>query len=65
MVIGVVEPPQDLEIKSRMSTNDVIFSDGIENDYLEFNAGSIVKISPSPQTAYLIKNTLKGWILKQ
>jgi hypothetical protein len=32
----------------------VIFSDGIESDFLEFNSGSIARVSASKQRARLV-----------
>jgi hypothetical protein len=32
----------------------VIFSDGLESDFLEFNSGTIARISVSPQRANLV-----------
>lgn len=32
----------------------VIFSDGIENDFLEFNSGTIAEISIAPQRSKLV-----------
>jgi hypothetical protein len=37
-----------------MATNGVIFSDGIESDFLEFNSGGIARFSISPQRALLV-----------
>jgi hypothetical protein len=32
----------------------VIFSDGLESDFLEFNSGTIARIGVSPQRANLV-----------
>jgi NAD kinase len=45
LVFGRVHSEDTLIISSSMGENGVIFSDGIENDYLEFNSGVTVKIS--------------------
>ena len=37
-----------------MPTKGVIFSDGIESDFLNFNAGSIVEIRMADEKANLI-----------
>lgn len=45
VIFGRVTEEQPLVISSLMGENGVIFSDGIEKDYLEFNSGSTVTIS--------------------
>ena len=45
MVFGVITPEQPLVLNSYMAAHGVIFSDGIENDYLKFNAGHTVTIN--------------------
>ena len=37
-----------------MASNGVIFSDGVEADYLEFNSGAEVKLSTAPNKAMLV-----------
>ena len=37
-----------------MPTNGIIFSDGIEADYLEFNSGAELTFSTAPNKASLI-----------
>jgi NAD kinase len=44
VVFGQVSDQAPLEIESFMPERGVIFSDGIENDFLDFNAGSRVKV---------------------
>lgn len=39
LVFGSISEVRPLQIRSQMAENGVIFSDGIENDYLQFNAG--------------------------
>lgn len=53
---GVIKSQNHLTIESLMPTNGVIFSDGIENDFLKFNSGSIAKIGIAPETATLVEN---------
>ena len=48
---GLTEP---LKVTSRMARNGIIFSDGIESDYLEFNSGAELTITTAPQKAHLI-----------
>jgi hypothetical protein len=37
-----------------MESGGVIFSDGIEADYLSFNAGAIATIAPAKKKTYLV-----------
>jgi hypothetical protein len=39
LVFGHVDAGQPLKLRSRMPENGVIFSDGMEADYLRFTAG--------------------------
>jgi len=43
-----------LRVISQMATNGVIFSDGVEADYLEFNSGSELTVTTAPEPARLI-----------
>lgn len=54
MAAGVVSESTVLRLESLMPEQGVIFSDGIESDYLEFNSGVVAEISIAPQTARLI-----------
>jgi len=54
MVYGVIKPDQPLILDSYMADNGVIFSDGIENDYLKFNAGHAATINIANHKARLI-----------
>jgi hypothetical protein len=45
LVAGTIEPGQEMTIVSQMPENGVIFSDGIESDYLAFNSGAFATIS--------------------
>jgi NAD kinase len=54
LVIGHVAPNLPLEIHSRMPVNGVIFGDGMEWDFLEFNAGTRVEIGIAPQKTQLV-----------
>jgi hypothetical protein len=54
LVAGVVEEGDELVVGSQMPTCGVIFSDGIEADYLEFNSGTIARVSVSSQRAKLV-----------
>jgi len=37
-----------------MPENGVIFSDGIETDYIEFNSGTQALIAPADKKGYLV-----------
>src|SRR5262249_36010878 len=54
IVAGLLDRQKELIIESRMAVEGTIFSDGIENDFLSFNAGSIARIRPSSQKAHLV-----------
>ena len=51
---GVITKTNTLQIESNMPTKGVIFSDGIEHDFLKFNAGSSVEIGIAEEKANLI-----------
>lgn len=53
-VYGMVSKQQPLKIRSRMAEHGVIFSDGMQNDFLAFNAGVEVVISLSSDQGQLI-----------
>jgi hypothetical protein len=54
LVCGTLEAGSHLEIESMTPENGVIFSDGIESDNLEFNAGTIATIGVATQKAHLV-----------
>ena len=54
LVYGIITPEQPLTLASRMADNGVIFSDGVEADYLAFNAGSIATIGLAAKKARLV-----------
>ncbi|TGL77200.1 NAD(+)/NADH kinase [Leptospira yasudae] len=51
---GVLTEKFPLTIESLMPAGGVIFSDGIESDYLRFNSGSIATIGVSSESATLV-----------
>lgn len=53
LIVGNLQESDELVIESLMPERGVIFSDGIEDDYLEFNSGSIARISIASQQAKL------------
>ncbi len=54
MVFGQVMPGEELIITSHMPDYGVIFSDGIESDYLGFNSGFIARVGLAERKANLI-----------
>lgn len=54
MVAGIVEPGQEVVVESDMAADGVIFSDGVQSDYLEFNAGAAARIRTAPGKARLV-----------
>jgi NAD kinase len=54
IVFGQIEPGQTLTITSHMPDYGVIFSDGIEADYLAFNSGFIARVGLAERKAHLI-----------
>lgn len=56
---GIIQTPNHLTIESLMPTSGVIFSDGIEADFLAFNSGAIATIGIAQETANLVMNTKK------
>jgi NAD kinase len=55
LVSGVLVEDDKLTIESNMGERGVVFSDGVEADSVEFNAGSIVHIGLSQQSGWLLK----------
>jgi hypothetical protein len=54
IVAGLIEQGQEVVLESLMPSGGVIFSDGIESDYLEFNAGATGRARIAPQRAMLV-----------
>jgi hypothetical protein len=54
LVFGKVTPQQPLVIESQMSENGVIFSDGIEQDFIEFNSGTKATITLAKRKGRLV-----------
>lgn len=54
IVCGMIERESPLVIKSEMPENGVIFSDGVEADYLQFNAGAIATIGLAARQTNLV-----------
>jgi NAD kinase len=54
IVAGWIDADQEVVLESLMPSGGVIFSDGIEADYLEFNAGAVGRVRTAPQRAMLV-----------
>ncbi|MEW6731061.1 MAG: NAD+ kinase [Acidobacteriota bacterium] len=54
MVAGIVLTDEELILESFMPSGGVIFSDGIEADYLAFNSGTVAKIHTAREQARLV-----------
>jgi NAD kinase len=54
LVYGVVTKYKPLVITSQMADNGIIFSDGVEADYLAFNAGFRATIRVAEKKAHLV-----------
>lgn len=54
IVAGFIQQPQLLAITSQMPENGVIFSDGIESDFLTFGAGVTAKIEVAERVGQLV-----------
>ncbi len=54
LVYGAITPTRLLRVESRMPERGVIFSDGIEQDYLNFNAGTVATVGIADTQGQLI-----------
>ena len=55
--VGFIEPRATLQIESLMPSGGVIFSDGVESDFLAFNSGAVVTVGAAQQRAHLVLPT--------
>jgi len=53
---GILNEGDELIIESHMPQNGIIFSDGIQNDFLTFNSGAIATIRIAKSKAKLVTN---------
>ncbi|HEY3997824.1 MAG TPA: NAD+ kinase [Candidatus Xenobia bacterium] len=51
---GVVGEGETLEIESLMPSEGVVFTDGVESDFVAFNAGTVLRISCTAHQAHLV-----------
>lgn len=61
LVFGRISGRSKLHLESHMPENGVIFSDGIEADYLAFNSGSVVTIGLSSVKGRLVTDEASGF----
>ena len=54
IIIGKIIEGETIKIESNMPRNGIIFSDGIQQDYLDFNSGTIAEIGIAKQKAVLV-----------
>ncbi len=54
LVHGYLSQEMPLKVTSRMPTNGVIFSDGVEADFLTFNSGAALTIAPADKKTVLV-----------
>ena len=54
IVAGMIEPRHELIIESLMSSGGVIFSDGVEADFLQFNSGVVARVRAAAEHALLV-----------
>lgn len=54
MSAGLIHQKEQLQIESLMPQGGVIFSDGIEEDFLQFTAGTIAEVGIAKERAHLV-----------
>ncbi len=54
IVAGLVEPESELRLESLMPSGGVIFSDGIEEDFLRFDSGAVARVRAAGKKARLV-----------
>lgn len=54
IVFGSISQQNPMQLTLLMAENGVIFSDGIEADYLEFNAGTLASIEVAERKGVLV-----------
>ena len=54
IVAGMLEKGEELILESLMPSAGVIFSDGMESDFLDFNSGLFARIHAADQKAHLV-----------
>lgn len=54
LIFGKVSKSVPLKLQSYMPENGVIFSDGVEQDFLQFNAGAEATVTPAEKKGFLV-----------
>jgi NAD kinase len=54
LVAGMLDQGEELILESLMPTAGVVFSDGVESDFLHFNSGFIARVHAADQKAHLV-----------
>jgi NAD kinase len=54
LVFGTINAAEKLEVASHMPHNGVIFSDGVESDFLNFDTGRVAKIGVADRKVHLL-----------
>ena len=54
LIMGSITEGEELVVESLMPSGGVIFSDGVESDFLEFNGGTIARLTVAAQRAKLV-----------
>ena len=54
LVMGMLQPSEDLSLQSLMPSGGVIFSDGMESDFLNFNSGASARVHAAERRAHLV-----------
>jgi hypothetical protein len=55
LTTGIISPGEKLIVESLMPNRGVIFSDGIEMDFLNFNSGAIAEIRIAEEKASIVQ----------
>jgi NAD kinase len=54
ILAGILDPSEELRLESEMPSGGCIFSDGVEADYLAFDAGAVARVRPAANKAHLV-----------
>jgi len=54
LVFGEIGGEDNLRLESHMPENGVVFSDGIESDFLAFNSGTVLTVGVAAECGQLI-----------
>lgn len=57
IVMGKLASGEYLELESKMPENGVIFSDGVQSDFISFCSGDKVSVSLAPEFAFIVERS--------